>query len=147
MKVYSHVVCGVDFSQLSDRAAERALAIAQQNECRLTFLHVIEYFPEDRSSGVVPPECTDPAVYLRDVAKERMTGLMERIGCAAAVQEVAFNECAAWHEIVRFAGETGADLIVVGCHGRHGVTSLIGSTANGLINRAPCDVLAVRPQQ
>jgi universal stress protein A len=37
-----------------------------------------------------------------------------------------------------------ADLIVVGSHGRHGITVLLGSTANAILHNATCDVLAVR---
>jgi len=47
-------------------------------------------------------------------------------------------------EIVRIAGEQGADLIVIGSHGRHGLQLLLGSTANGVLHLAKCDVLAVR---
>jgi nucleotide-binding universal stress UspA family protein len=48
------------------------------------------------------------------------------------------------HEIVRVAKEQGVDLIVVGSHGRHGLQLLLGSTANGVLHLAACDVLAVR---
>lgn len=47
-------------------------------------------------------------------------------------------------EIVRIAKEIQADLIVVGSHGRHGLALLLGSTANGVLHHAVCDVLAVR---
>ncbi len=47
-------------------------------------------------------------------------------------------------EIHRIAEEQGADLIVVGSHGRHGLALLLGSTANGVLHGASCDVLAVR---
>ena len=40
--------------------------------------------------------------------------------------------------------EAGADIIVVGSHGRHGLALLLGSTANGVLHGASCDVLAVR---
>jgi universal stress protein A len=36
------------------------------------------------------------------------------------------------------------DLVVVGSHGRHGLSLLLGSTANGVLHGAGCDVLAVR---
>lgn len=42
------------------------------------------------------------------------------------------------------AEEQKADLIVIGSHGRHGLGRLLGSTANGVLQGAPCDVLAVR---
>jgi len=47
-------------------------------------------------------------------------------------------------EIHAMANQIGADLIVVGSHGRHGLALLLGSTANGVLHGAPCDVLAVR---
>lgn len=48
-------------------------------------------------------------------------------------------------EIRAAAEKVGADLIVIGSHGRHGVSGmLLGSTANGVLHGAPCDVLTVR---
>jgi universal stress protein A len=49
-------------------------------------------------------------------------------------------------EIHHVAEEIGADLVVVGSHGRHGLSLLMGSTANGVLHGAKCDVLAVRVQ-
>ena len=48
-------------------------------------------------------------------------------------------------EIKTYAEKLGADLIVIGSHGRHGMSGLVlGSTANGVIHGSPCDVLTVR---
>lgn len=48
-------------------------------------------------------------------------------------------------EIRAHAERVDADLIVIGSHGRHGVSGLLlGSTANGVLHGAPCDVLTVR---
>jgi universal stress protein A len=48
-------------------------------------------------------------------------------------------------EIRAYAAKIGADLIVIGSHGRHGVPGvLLGSTANGVLHGAECDVLTVR---
>jgi len=47
-------------------------------------------------------------------------------------------------EIHSTAEEVGAELIVVGSHGRYGLALLMGSTANGVLHGASCDVLAVR---
>jgi universal stress protein A len=46
--------------------------------------------------------------------------------------------------ILEQAQELAADLIIVGSHGRHGIGLILGSTANGVLHRAKCDVLAVR---
>ena len=42
------------------------------------------------------------------------------------------------------AEQLDVDLIVVGSHGRYGLALLMGSTANGVLHGASCDVLAVR---
>ncbi len=48
-------------------------------------------------------------------------------------------------EIRAQAESRGVDLIVIGSHGRHGLSGvLLGSTANGVVHNAPCDVLTVR---
>ncbi len=48
-------------------------------------------------------------------------------------------------EIKAQAKEFGADLIVIGSHGRHGLSGvMLGSTANGVLHGSPCDVLTVR---
>ena len=46
-------------------------------------------------------------------------------------------------EITQFAAQKQIDLIVVGSHGRHGLTVLMGSTAKGVLYQADCDVLAI----
>jgi universal stress protein A len=43
-----------------------------------------------------------------------------------------------------FAQANGVDLIVAGSHGHHGIGRLLGSTADGILHRAVCDVLLVR---
>jgi len=46
--------------------------------------------------------------------------------------------------VQRFAKEQNVDLIVVGTHGQHGLTALLGSTTEGVAHMAPCDVLVIR---
>ena len=47
-------------------------------------------------------------------------------------------------EIIKKSNELDAELIIIGSHGRHGVSLLLGSTANAVLHHAKCDVLAVR---
>jgi universal stress protein A len=147
METYKHILCAVDFSPLSEAAALRAVLLANQAGAHLTFLHIVEYFPENRSNEVIAPECTDPAEYRESEAYKALSGLANRLSCTGATLKVLFSTLAAWHEIVKYAGGNNADLIVLGCHGRHGFSTILGSSANGVINHAPCDVLAVRPQE
>ena len=47
-------------------------------------------------------------------------------------------------EILTFIENHNIDLVVLGRHSRHGIERLLGSTANAVLNVAPCDVLAVQ---
>jgi nucleotide-binding universal stress UspA family protein len=47
-------------------------------------------------------------------------------------------------EIVRAAERGKADLIVIGAHGRHGLTGLLGSTTDRVLHHATCGMLTVR---
>ena len=76
------------------------------------------------------------------VAKTRIGSLGEQLGVPEDHRLVEVGSAKV--EIVRIADEQGADLIVLGSHGRHGVGLLLGSTASSVIHHASCDVLAVR---
>ena len=77
--------------------------------------------------------------------REVTANVRERIahfGIAPDQTAVAYGRPAA--EIRAYAEKIGADLIVIGSHGRHGVAGMLGSTANGVVHGTPCDVLVVR---
>jgi len=76
-----------------------------------------------------------------------------KLRLAKLAEKLAVTEDRLWlemgspkSEIIRVAEENKVDLIVVGSHGRHGLGLLLGSTANGVLHHAACDVLAVRLQ-
>jgi universal stress protein A len=141
---YQNIVCAVDFSAHGEAACARAIRMARQCGAQLTLLHVVEHFPEDRSNEEIAPECTDPAEFRESRARSGLMELASRLGYNDAAQEVLLSSQSAWHEIVRFAKEHNADLLVLGSHGNHMFSGILGSTANSVINHAGCDVLAVR---
>ena len=51
------------------------------------------------------------------------------------------------HEISQFIKEQQCDLVVLGSHGRHGISLLLGSTANAVLHDMPCDILAVKIEE
>lgn len=139
--MYKHILFATDFSPEAQRAQVRAVDVAQQNSAKLSIIHVIDYIPVSQLDGglsVVP----DLEQKLNENARE------ELIGCAAKIPLSLRNEyiCSGSpkHEITNYAQDIGADLIVLGSHGRHGLGLLLGSTANGVLHFAKCDVLAVR---
>jgi len=147
MSGYKHVLCATDFSLNSDRACERAWELAQCFTADLTLLHVVEYFPEDRSNRTIAPEDIDPVEYRQQQAEQQMAQQIERVGCGDANTRIIFSTRSARHEVVPYAKANGVDLVVLSSHGRHGMHALLGSSAAGVLHQAECDVLAVRAKE
>jgi universal stress protein A len=144
MGSYQRILCATDFSSHSKVAAQRAAQLAERYGAQLTLLHVIEYFPVSRSNEMIAPEDIDPATYRDQRAKAVLTEFAERLVHKDVKQEVVFSDHSAKHAIIRYAEEHQADLIVLATHGHHGIAALLGSTANGVVHGASCDVLVVR---
>lgn len=143
MEAYRDILCATDFSDNSRYAAERAADMARRYDARLTLLHVVEHFPQDRSNEEIAPEDVDPAAFRREQAHKALAELAEDLGYGKVEQEVCLSTCSAKHEIVRFAEEQNTDLIILAAHACHGVSRILGSTAYGVTHSGPCDVLAV----
>jgi len=80
------------------------------------------------------------------IAQETAKNIRERVAAfGIEPEQVAVRIGRPGLEIKVYAEEIGADLIVLGSHGRHGLTGMmLGSTANGVLHGSPCDVLTVR---
>jgi universal stress protein A len=146
MKRYKNILCATDFSSNCRIAAERAADLARLYGGRLTLLHVVEHFPVDRSNVEIAPEDVDPARYHEERALASLAELANHLGYRRTRQEFRFSMQSARDEVLRFIEQDGTDLVVIASHGRHGITSILGSTTYGMTHKAPCDVLAVRAQ-
>lgn len=117
------VLAATDFSEIGDDAVRAARHHAERFGARLHLLHVLETGEGD--------------------AVQHLARLSEGLGATVPVLvRVPAGDPAA--EIARYAREHGVDLIVVGTHGRTGMSrALLGSVAERVIRTAPCPVLAV----
>lgn len=82
---------------------------------------------------------------LIESSKKSLQNFADKYGLSASPQIVQLGTPK--YEITRFSKEQKHDLIIVGSHGRHGLGRLLGSTANGILHRANCDVLAIRMKE
>jgi len=146
MKGYQHILCATDFSANCRVAAERAADLARLYDARLTLLHVVEYFPVDRSNEDIAPEDVDPAQYHEEKARAALAELAGWLRYENVNREVRFSVQSAGNEIVRYVHENQPDLVVTATHGRHGVKSILGSTTYKITQKSECDVLAVNPR-
>lgn len=142
MSGYKHLLAAVDFDEVQSPLLERARELATHYRAALTLLHVVEFMGSSHVGDVPLPEDYELDRLLAERAKEELDGVAAGLGLEQVSSRV--EQGAPKHEITRVAKEVGADLILIGSHGRHGVQLLLGSTANGVLHLAGCDVLAVR---
>jgi universal stress protein A len=142
MSQYRQIIAAIDFQDSAELVAQRAQGIARLNDSRLTLLHVVEPIPVDAASEALLTPSTSIEAELYQNARERMRALSDLLGLEADQQRVTVGHTK--REIFHLAEELGADLIVVGSHGRHGLSLLLGSPATAVLHGAPCDVLAIR---
>ena len=145
MENYKHILLAVDFYEHCESVANRAKDLAIKYQAKLSIIHVVDSLPiTDAGYGTDIPFNMDLTTELMAGAKKRLAKLAEKLGVPEDRLSLEMGSPKA--EIIRIAEEKKADLIVLGSHGRHGLGLLLGSTANGVLHHATCDVLAVRLQ-
>jgi universal stress protein A len=141
MSPYRRILLVVDLTDDSRAVGARAKAVAAACDADLSLLHVVEYVPvEPMGETLLPAVEIEQELVKR--AGERLRALARDLGLPDAPCRVEAGNTKA--EIVRVAGEAGADLVVIGSHERHGPSILVNLTEDTVLHAAPCDVLAVR---
>jgi len=145
--MYSRILVPVDGSETSSRGLVEAIALASDQKATLHLVHVINDFP-------MLVELSSTASFESAVARTRAFGdqvLAEAGELAAAAQVRAERvlrevvEGRAADVIVREAQDAACDLIVMGTHGRRGLSRLaMGSDADLVVRQSPVPVLMVR---
>lgn len=139
--MYRHILAAVETHEDGQPVLAKARDLSRQFGCRLSVLHVVEYLPVDPAGDAL---LTTPVDLSRERAMQAEARLREWCRALEIPPEearVAVGTITA--EILRAAQESGADLIVVGHHPRRGLSALFSHTEGGVVQRAPCDVLAV----
>lgn len=141
MADYTHILVAVDLTEDSRPVAQRACALAKAFQAELSCIHVIE--PLSLAyGGDIPMDLSTIQEQIQQTAKIHLAEFARGLTIATEDQHLVFGRPE--HEIHDMASHIGADLIVVGSHGRHGLALLLGSTSTGVLHGAGCDVLAVR---
>jgi len=145
MENYKHILLAVDFYENSETVTNKAEDLAKKYQAKLSIVHVVDSLPiTDAAYGTDIPFNMDLTAELMAGAKTRLVKLAEKLGVPE--DRLSLEMGSPKTEIIRIAEEKKVDLIVLGSHGRHGFGLLLGSTANGVLHHASCDVLAVRLQ-
>ncbi|HSH15568.1 MAG TPA: universal stress protein [Verrucomicrobiae bacterium] len=133
------ILVPTDFSYAADRALHHAVRLARRFRARIALLHVVAPagFPE-----VLIPALRVDLPQLVALSRERLDRLVRRFRIRPSYQAVKTGHAAG--EILEFADEAGADLIVMGARG-HGALkrAVIGNTAERVVRLARCPVMIV----
>jgi nucleotide-binding universal stress UspA family protein len=138
----ARILLATDFSHCAARALEYALAITSWWKAELHVLHILEFLPG------MNPEYAVNQMYLEQLRKEathHVNDIEKRAAEAGLSIRTTIGLGIPSERIEAVAGELGADLIVMGTHGRTGLEHvLIGSTAERVVRTASCPVLSIK---
>jgi universal stress protein A len=145
MKPFEKILIPVDFGLHSAEAMRRAVDVAAHYGASLTLVYVYEPLDYALPEGyaLYAPE---QVVQLLDDFRERLSAAareVEGMGAQSVTHEVLTGPAAV--EIAEYARAHAFDLIVMGTHGRQGLSHLLmGSVAERVLRTAPCPVLTVK---
>jgi nucleotide-binding universal stress UspA family protein len=147
MKPFRKILVPVDFSEHSERALRTAVMLARSYDARLTLLHVYEPIALAVPQGYeLLGEAQLQRLFdelQRSLTQQKDLALAEG-GPGLPVETQLLHGFAAG-EVCSLAEKAGFDLIVMGTHGRRGLShALLGSVAERVVRMAPCPVLTVR---
>ncbi|HYL85690.1 MAG TPA: universal stress protein [Candidatus Angelobacter sp.] len=133
---FKHVLFATDFGPGCEREAAYAFSLGQEHDATVTLLHVVRHMDDYSEDGLT---------LKREVIKQQLQDLVPS-GAEAWCQtqlRMAVGDPAA--EILRYAQETHADLIVMGAKARSGLAGHVPVTkAYKVVSLAHCPVLTVR---
>jgi nucleotide-binding universal stress UspA family protein len=145
-KLFRRILHPSDFSRASAPAFARALELARSSRAELILLHVIDGVIPLGPDGYVSPSTWEQIQKSsRQYARRGLDRLLARAARAGVKARVVVAEGSAPQQIARVARARGADLIVMGTHGRGALAKFfLGSVAERVIATAGCPVLTVR---
>ena len=144
--MFKHILIPVDGSPTAQQAVEKAAGLARAFGSRTTVIYVIDPYP---FTGLGSDFAYGQAEYLGAAAKEAQEAIAAARALLSAagvpVESQVVEAHATWRGIVETASTTGADLIVMGSHGRRGLEKLVlGSVTQRVLSHAAQPVLIVR---
>lgn len=147
MNAYRKILVAVDGSAPAAKGLREAIRLAKSESAKLCILHVVDQF-----HAFAPLDGMAPSVDLlpmlrqggeKVLAKARALALKQNLKPQTVLREMLSGPAA--EPIVREARKLGADLIVLGTHGRRGVRRMVlGSDAEQVVRLASVPVLLVR---
>ncbi len=145
---FHRILCPTDFSSVADAGVAHAASLAAREGAELVLLHVLAPITAYVLPDVVGSIAVDLEERSREDARHELRRLRDRVRSTGVRTHTVLVQGYAPSQIARAAERLRCELIVLGTHGRTGLTRmLLGSVAEAVVRRAPCPVLTLRPPQ
>jgi nucleotide-binding universal stress UspA family protein len=145
MVAFKEIVVPTDFSEYSLRAIDYGVEIAARFDSHLTLAYVVEPLLQTADLTWTTVDFEELNKSHREMAEKQLHGIIvERIPKGIRCDSVVlFGK--PFLEILKYAKDQNADMIVMATHGRGAISHLLmGSTAEKVVRKAPCPVLTVK---
>jgi nucleotide-binding universal stress UspA family protein len=143
MKDVRNIVVATDFSDLADHALDEAVELAEKLGAKITLVHSYEIPVYGFPDGILVASA-EVTTQIQIASQKQLTDAVDRRKAIPVSITPVLRMGAPWDEISAVAAETGAGLIVIGTHGRRGISrALLGSVAERVIRTATLPVLVV----
>lgn len=146
-ETFTRILVPVDFSPHADRGFRYAATLAHSLGAKLALLYVVEdpFVTGAWNSEIVVANVPELLDNLIADAQRQLGTLKESAAAMGVTAETTVVTGRPAQAIIDHATEGGFDLIVMGTHGRTGISHVVmGSVAERVLRKAPCPVLTVK---
>ena len=142
----STIIVGCDLSPTSEQALERAASLAELHRATLVLVHAqADDAPLPHVTNDMIEQLGRVSEAMRIEETRQLAAWLDRMRARGLSAELVGRAGPAGEVVAQVASERAADLIVIGTHGRTGISRfLLGSAATAILRHAPCDVLVCR---
>ena len=142
MKKFKHILVATDFGAASGEAVALAASLASTFAAQLTLLHTWEVPVYPYMEFVNTSDVTDAIEKAANNAlAEALEAVKKQVPHATAVLKMGLP----WQQVLDVAAARDADLVIMGTHGRRGLSHFVlGSIAEKVVRLCPVPVLTVR---
>ena len=144
MSDYRKILVAVDLSDESALIIDKARHIARPDDAEMHLVHVQAPLAVSYALDLPSINLADLQIEMVEEARKQLLELGASLELPAKNMHNLVGTPA--REIRELAKQLGADLIVTGGHGKHGLDLLLGSTSTGVAHGVSCDLLIVKLQ-
>jgi nucleotide-binding universal stress UspA family protein len=148
--MYKRILVAIDGSETAERALREGVALAKAHRARLRLVHVVD---ELTVAGERPATLTDYWKAVRQAGERILESARTHAAKTGIAAETRLAEIRTFGSVVRRVPDVivdeaerwRADLVVIGTHGRRGLSKLLlGSVADGVVRTSGASVLLIR---